>query len=594
MAEDARAQFVDGLRVTADHLIHLQDRLREGILDLRRSVGLGRISWGLRVQAGESAGTVTLTPGVAFSPSGVRLSLDSPLALSLPDGPGPFRVLLRASNSDREALRVDSVPTLILLATAATIEPQAGPDPGPDALAVARLSRDGAALTITQEDGLFAATGYHRHSGQHVQDAQGRWHFDGPVLDIGPGTGPRGDPGPQGAPGPEGPRGPAGEPGLQGPPGPAGEPGPPGPAGLQGNQGIPGPQGEQGPPGPPGPGGPQGPQGEPGPAGPAGPAGPQGPPGLLGPIGLPGPAGPAGPAGGTGPPGPAGPPGAIGPIGPPGPQGATGLRGDSGPPGPVGERGPQGETGSIGLPGPVGPTGPAGPIGSIGPIGLRGEIGPAGLAGPAGDRGPAGPQGVQGPAGPQGLPGPQGPAGPQGVPGPVGPAGPAGPQGGPGPQGPPGPGLDQDWAIIARVNWTHAATLAATEAATLLQALKCNLSRSLHADLQTAPPQVVQVWFEPLSKGAAAGQAGPPLPILTLNGDVQVTPQTLVWVAATPAGTLSETLTRGGRILIRIHCGYLYDAKRRPFSAALDAILQQMDTLRFPGGVLESWFFIKG
>ena len=161
--------------------------------------------------------------------------------------------------------------------------------------------------------------------------------------------------------------------------------------------------------------------------------------------------------------------------------------------------------------------------------------------------------------------------------------------------GPAGPGLDQDWAVIAKVNWRHDATLAASEAATLLQALKCNLSRSLHPELQSASPDVVQVWFEPLSKGTAAtGQAGPPLAILTLNGDVQATPQTLSWVCAHPAGLLSESLARGGRVLIRIHCGYLYDAKRRPFSAALDAILQPLDTLHLPGGVLESWFFIKG
>jgi hypothetical protein len=107
MAEDARALFVDGLRVTADHRIHLQDRLREELLDLRRSVGLGRIAWGLRVQAGESAGTVTLAPGVAFTPSGVRLAVDSLLSLEMPDGAGPFPVVLRASDSDREALLVD-------------------------------------------------------------------------------------------------------------------------------------------------------------------------------------------------------------------------------------------------------------------------------------------------------------------------------------------------------------------------------------------------------------------------------------------------------------------------------------------------------
>ena len=53
MAEDARTIFVDGLRVTADHLQHMQDRLREAVADLRRTVGLGRVAWGLRAELGE-------------------------------------------------------------------------------------------------------------------------------------------------------------------------------------------------------------------------------------------------------------------------------------------------------------------------------------------------------------------------------------------------------------------------------------------------------------------------------------------------------------------------------------------------------------
>ena len=73
MAEDARTQFVDGLRVTSDHLQHLQDRLRDAVLDLRRALGLGKVAWGLRAVLD---GGVALAPGVAFSPSGVRLNID--------------------------------------------------------------------------------------------------------------------------------------------------------------------------------------------------------------------------------------------------------------------------------------------------------------------------------------------------------------------------------------------------------------------------------------------------------------------------------------------------------------------------------------
>src|SRR3989442_13727903 len=102
MADDARTQFVAELRVTADHLTHLQDRLREGIIDLRRSVGLGRIAWGLRVQAN---GGVAIAPGVAFAPGGVRLAIATAVTLSAPGNPGLFRGVLRAGNSDREARR---------------------------------------------------------------------------------------------------------------------------------------------------------------------------------------------------------------------------------------------------------------------------------------------------------------------------------------------------------------------------------------------------------------------------------------------------------------------------------------------------------
>lgn len=500
MADDARTQFVEGLRVTADHLLHLQDRLREGILDFRRAIGLGRIAWGLKVQA---TGNVTVQPGVAFAASGVRLALDSPLTLPEPEGAGPFRVVLRASNSDRQTLRVGTTPTLILLNTTAAVEADDGSDPGADALVIARLTRVEGGLSVVQDDALFAAFGHHRHTGQHFQDSLGRWHYDGAPLDVEATAGPKGNPG---APGPPGPPGPPGE------PGPRGERGDPGPVGPLGPPGEPGPRGERGDPGPPGP---------------------------------PGPPGETGPRGERGDPGPMGPPGSIGEAGP------RGERGDPG---------PQGERGETGPPGPVGPPGAKG------------------------DRGDPSPAGAIGPAGPPGAPGPRGETGDPG------PLGPAGPQGEPGPQGPPGPGLDQDWGFIAKVSWEHGATVSVGQALEILQSLRCRLSRSLHAELQELPPLVIHVWFEPLP--TPEGQRAL-TNLLVLDGQVQVTPQILAWASRHPAPVLSQALTPGGRILIRIHCGHLFDSKRRPFSASLDAILS-LDSLRLPGGVFESWFFVKG
>lgn len=278
MADDARTQFIDGLRVTADHLQHLQDRLRDSVLDVRRTLGLGRIAWGLRATLDGDA--VRLTPGAAFTAGGDRLALDGEVSLAVPaaGGDATFEVVLTIEKSDREALRLAGLPTLLERRTRAVVREATGDPAAADELVVASVARSGGALTLEQDDELFLAVAHHRHTGEHFQDAEGAWHFDGAAIEA------AGDP----VPGPAGPAGAPGEPGPPGPPGPAG---PAGPAGAEG---------------------PAGPAGAVGPAGPAGAEGPAGPAGAVGP------AGPAGAAGAEGPAGPAGPVGAAGPQGAPG------------------------------------------------------------------------------------------------------------------------------------------------------------------------------------------------------------------------------------------------------------------------------------
>src|SRR5260370_22058466 len=97
MAEDAHIQFVDGRRVNADHLNNLQDRLHDAVLDLRRTVGLGRIGWGLRATV--TVRKVRGDPGLAFAPSGLRLALQSAATFPAPASHGPFRIVMRGANS---------------------------------------------------------------------------------------------------------------------------------------------------------------------------------------------------------------------------------------------------------------------------------------------------------------------------------------------------------------------------------------------------------------------------------------------------------------------------------------------------------------
>src|SRR5688572_30676292 len=111
MIEDARSHFVDGLRVTPQHLNHLQDNLQRAVQDLRRALGAAAVVYGLRL---EVAGTgVTLSKGLAFSPAALALSLATDVPLTLPEGDGSFAVVLEIENGDDPALRVAGQPTLI-------------------------------------------------------------------------------------------------------------------------------------------------------------------------------------------------------------------------------------------------------------------------------------------------------------------------------------------------------------------------------------------------------------------------------------------------------------------------------------------------
>src|SRR4051812_12476126 len=158
MADDARTIFVDGLRVTTEHLVHLQDRLRDAVFDLRSAVGLGRIAWGLR--ATFDGDTVTLNPGVAFAANGTRLSIGAAAGLPVPPDAGALRLVLSAANGDREALRVGNQPTLITLVTTPSLEPDDASPAGPDRLIIGRVTAAAeGGRTLSQDDSLFAATG---------------------------------------------------------------------------------------------------------------------------------------------------------------------------------------------------------------------------------------------------------------------------------------------------------------------------------------------------------------------------------------------------------------------------------------------------
>jgi hypothetical protein len=622
MSDEQGTVFLDGLRVTSQHLNHLEESAQQAVTDLRRVLGLAHVGYGFRIQVAADGQSATLTPGLGFTASGARVTLDEGATLTIPAGDGPFSVALTASTHDDPTTRVGDTGTIIYSDTAVSVA--AGAPPGPDSLVVGTIARSAGSLTATQDGALFLAPANHGHSGGFYQDGAGIWRYDGPLLSQTNETaGPAGPPGPVGAAGPQGPAGPEG---LAGPQGPAGATGPAGPAGPQGDAGPAGPQGSPGPAGPDGGTGPAGPIGFTGPAGNPGPAGPAGADGQTGPQGSPGATGPAGPAGADGQQGPAGGAGPAGPQGPAGPPGQTG------PPGATGGTGAQGPAGATGATGPQGPPGllwrgawsaaaayavddvvsdqgssyvrivagsTATPPGTdstnwqeVAAAGAAGSTGPPGQAGPQGTTGPAGPQGQPGEAGPPGPPGQTGPAGATGGTGAQGPAGATGATGSPGPPGPPGPqgpeaGLNL--TTVKAVNWNPRTAIPFAEAVKTLSPLEIEFT----AALGPGTPFLAGAMWVRLVPTATATVAAPTLsPVLALHGTTTIQNTLVIWQLADPTATVQNALRNGGLILVDLDCDYIVDANGADVSGSAGIMAGQQPPVR-PGGIFRTWIQVS-
>lgn len=434
MTQDARSQFINGQKVTALHLQHMQDSLRSGLADLRSCIGLGKVAWGLKAELQD--GNVVIQPGAAFSLNGHRLSLDSVTQVSLGDNDAPLNLVLTGVNEDVEALRFDGAETIINLNTEVALKP--ADYECTDSIVIASIENVDGTLALKQKPETFAATGNHNHTGEWYQNSLGQWLFDGVALQ--------------------------GSEELEAIPGPKGDLGPIGPKGEPGEMG------------------PQGPQGEPGPQGDKGDRGERGPIGEKGQQGL------KGDTGETGTAGPAGAPGPKGDDGTPGERGEPGLPGLVGQRGPIGLKGDPGEKGTKGDKGDAGAIGPIGPQGEIGKTGPAGAKGAAGARGTKGDKGDAG---TIGPIGPQGEVGKTGPAGAKGAAGARGATGPRGPK------GEPGVGLDFDWPSVVEISWPHDGRVSGKVGIQLLKEIGVQLSSELSSETRQAQPQVIQMLIEP-------------------------------------------------------------------------------------------------
>jgi hypothetical protein len=77
----------DGLRVTTEHMDHLQGAMHSALQEIREILGLGRVYFGFEVKVVDER-SITIMPGLAFDRQGNRLACDEPKTLPLTFEPG--------------------------------------------------------------------------------------------------------------------------------------------------------------------------------------------------------------------------------------------------------------------------------------------------------------------------------------------------------------------------------------------------------------------------------------------------------------------------------------------------------------------------
>jgi hypothetical protein len=135
-------QVFDGLRITTEHVEHLQAALDTSVHDLRAIAGLNRVYEGFEVTAAAD-GELSVGPGLAFDARAERIvSGDAQTVTLAPDAAGEHFVCV-AYEQVRTG-EVEGVPTLVFDGAAASVRP-APPEPA-EGIAVARVTRgaDGA------------------------------------------------------------------------------------------------------------------------------------------------------------------------------------------------------------------------------------------------------------------------------------------------------------------------------------------------------------------------------------------------------------------------------------------------------------------
>ncbi len=175
-----RVRFDDGMRVTREHLEHLQEISLAGDIQLREALGAGRVAHGCRVVAAGPV-RVRVEPGFAIDGRLRPLALVESVEVDLPTA-GERRVVL--AHRLRGDLLFKGTPTRFV--DEVVVELREAPPPYEDggvACAVVAVGDPNASVRLRGEAYLPAPD--HGHTGTFRFGPDQRWRYDGVPLGLG-------------------------------------------------------------------------------------------------------------------------------------------------------------------------------------------------------------------------------------------------------------------------------------------------------------------------------------------------------------------------------------------------------------------------
>jgi hypothetical protein len=135
----AQIRVFDGLRLTTEHLEHLQQSLLSAVQDLREIAGVALVYRGLDVAFADEK-SITVQPGLAFDAEKNRIVIDEPQTVEIEFGPATT-LFVCARHETVEEGEVENHPTIIWDSGAIVVQPPL-PEPAGKLLPIAELVRD--------------------------------------------------------------------------------------------------------------------------------------------------------------------------------------------------------------------------------------------------------------------------------------------------------------------------------------------------------------------------------------------------------------------------------------------------------------------